>query len=258
MHAPSTAMTDVHPFADHERAAVYRAIHARRDVRSQFLPDPVDDAVLARLLHAAHHAPSVGFMQPWSFIVVRSRDRKREVKAAFERANGEAAALFEGERRTLYSRFKLEGIEEAPINLCVTCDRERAGPVVLGRTHDPAMDLYSTVCAVQNLWLAATAEGLGVGWMSIVRPEDLRAILGIPEAIVPVAYLCIGHVRERYRMPELEAKGWRKRLDLATLVHRDRWGGELEPGERAALEDQTQRACISQADPVCLEVPGTT
>jgi 5,6-dimethylbenzimidazole synthase len=238
MHAPSTTMIDACPFPPDEREAVYRAIHERRDVRSEFMPRPVPDEVLARLLHAAHHAPSVGFMQPWSFLVIRDGGQKRRIKAAFSRANAEAAGLFEGERREIYSRLKLEGIEEAPVNLCVTCDRERAGPVVLGRTHDAAMDVYSTVCAVQNLWLAATAEGLGVGWMSIIRPDDLRAILEIPDRIVPVAYLCLGYVDKRHRGPELEAKGWRKRLDLASLVFRDRWGNQPDADELSALAER--------------------
>lgn len=232
MHAPSAFLSNVLPYSPEERRALYRAIRERRDVRSQFLPDPVPEEVLARLLHAAHHAPSVGFMQPWNFILIRDPVKQRAARHAFERANAEAAAMFKGERRALYSAIKLEGIEDAPVNLCITCDRSRGGPVVLGRTHDPAMDLYSTVCAVQNIWLAATAEGLGVGWVSIFRQEDLRSLLGLPERVVPVAYLCIGHVAQRYEKPELEVRGWRARLDLADLVFVGEWGGS--PGE--ALE----------------------
>jgi 5,6-dimethylbenzimidazole synthase len=206
------------------RDAVYRAIHTRRDVRSQFRPDPVGDDVLTRLLTAAHHAPSVGFMQPWNFIVIRSHAVRARVRAAFEAANTEAAEMFSAEQRALYSSLKLQGISEAPVNLCITCDRTRGGPVVLGRTHNRDMDLYSTVCAVQNLWLAARAEGIGVGWVSIFRDADIREILGLPDHVVPVAYLCLGHVTELYEEPELQAKGWRKRLALDDLVFRDRWG----------------------------------
>ena len=133
-------------------------------------------------------------MQPWNFLLVRSVEVRRRVRDAFDRANAEAAARFEGERGELYRALKLEGILESPLNLCVTCDRSRHGPVVLGRTSQPEMDLYSTVCAVQNLWLAARAEGVGVGWVSIIDPADLRAILGLPDAVVPVAYLCLGRV----------------------------------------------------------------
>ncbi|MCP5367192.1 MAG: 5,6-dimethylbenzimidazole synthase [Hyphomicrobiales bacterium] len=234
---PETAgLLPAEPFDPAGRAAVYRAIATRRDVRGPFRPDPLPDALLGRLLAAAHHAPSVGFMQPWSFIVVRDPAVKAAVHGHFQRANAQAAALFEGERGAAYRALKLEGIREAPVNLCVTCDRDRAGPVVLGRTHDPAMDLYSTVCAVQNLWLAARAEGLGMGWVSIIEPDALRAALAIPAAIVPVAYLCLGYVAGYHDRPELEKAGWRRRLPLADLVRLDRWDGPGPgPGLRAHL-----------------------
>ncbi|MDV7144380.1 5,6-dimethylbenzimidazole synthase [Tropicimonas sp. TH_r6] len=212
------------PFSDEERAAVYRAIYSRRDVRSQFTPAPIDDAVLERLLTAAHHAPSVGFMQPWNFLVIRSETVKARISAGFERANAEAREMFPEEKRNLYSALKLQGIVEAPVNLCITCDRSRGGRVVLGRTHDLNMDLYSSVCAVQNLWLAARAEGIGVGWVSIIETDELREILGLPESVVPVAYLCLGHVTELHERPELESIGWQKRLPLEELVFADRWG----------------------------------
>lgn len=210
-------------FSPAERSAVYRAIFERRDCR-KFLPDPIPETLLARLLVAAHHAPSVGFMQPWNFLIVRSMDVRRRIKAAFERANAAAAAQFPDERGRLYQSLKLEGILESPLNLCVTCDRSRHGPVVLGKTAQPEMDLYSTVCAVENLWLAARAEGVGVGWVSIIEPADLHVILGIPEAVVPVAYLCLGRVAEFPPEPELERQGWLARMDLAPLVFEDRWG----------------------------------
>ena len=213
-----------HAFSPDERDALYKAIFTRRDVRGQFAPDPVPEEVLTRILTAAHHAPSVGFMQPWNFIVVRDPAVKARVHADFAQANEEAKAQFEGERKALYSRLKLEGIREAPINLCITCDRERSGPVVLGRTHIPTMDLYSRVCAVQNLWLAARAEGLGVGWVSILHEDKLREALGIPERIVPIAYLCLGYVSHFHQSPELEKAGWRNRLPLEELVFQDRWG----------------------------------
>lgn len=212
------------PFSPSERDAVYRAIFTRRDVRSQFTDRPVADDMLMRLLRAAHHAPSVGFMQPWNFIVIRSASVKAQVQSAFARANTEAAAMFPKERRAEYSALKLEGISAAPLNLCITCDRARGGDVVLGRTHNRDMDLYSTVCAVQNLWLAARAEGLGVGWVSIFHEADLREILQLPEQVVPVAYLCIGHVDHLYETPELQVKGWQARLSLDDLVFAEHWG----------------------------------
>lgn len=213
-------------FSDEERAAVYKAIHTRRDVRDQFLPEPIPDQQLLRILDAAHHAPSVGFMQPWNFIVIRDAARRQRVQQAFARANAEAALLFSGERQQLYRSLKLEGISKAPVNLCITCDRTRGGEVVLGRTHNPQMDIYSTVCAVQNLWLAARAEGIGVGWVSIFHDRDIRDILGIPDAIEIVAYLCLGFVDELHDEPELQKRGWRQRLPLEDLIFDEGWRGE--------------------------------
>ena len=222
------------------RAAVYQTIFSRRDVRSQFVPGPIPDAVLSRLLTAAHFAPSVGFMQPWSFLLVRDPAVKRQVHDAFVRANTEAALLFAAEQRDLYRQLKLAGILEAPLNICVTCDRDRAGPVVLGRTHNKAMDLYSTVCAVQNLWLAARAEGIGVGWVSIFSTAALREILGLPLRIIPVAYLCLGYVSHFCDRPDLETAGWRERLPLEQLVFLDRWG-ETGGDTTAGLRDHLRR-----------------
>lgn len=213
-----------HAFAPAVRDAVYRAIYTRRDVRGQFLPDPVPEDVLGRVLNAAHHAPSVGFMQPWNFVVVRSADVKRKVHAAFRDAHAEAGTMFGGERQAAYRAMKLEGIVESPVGICITCDRSRSGPVVIGRTHMKTMDLYSSVCAVQNFWLAARAEGLGVGWVSIFHPDALQAALGIPAHIVPIAYLCVGYVSEFFNRPELETAGWLPRLPLESLVYFDQWG----------------------------------
>lgn len=213
-------------FSSAQRAAVYRAIETRRDVRDQFLPEPLPDELVRRLLQAAHRAPSVGFMQPWNFIVIRDPAVRAGAHRAFLRANEEAAELFSGERQALYRSLKLEGILKAPLSICITCDPERAGSVVLGRTHNPRMDVYSTVCAVQNLWLAARAEGVGVGWVSIFHDADIRSLLGIPERIEIVAWLCLGYVDELYSEPELAVKGWRQRLPLEELVYADRWGNQ--------------------------------
>ncbi len=210
-------------FSDAERDAVYKCIFGRRDVRGQFLPDPIPDPVLARILKAAHHAPSVGFMQPWDFIVVRDPAIKQSVRDSFEVANAEAVGMFEDERQKTYRRLKLEGIVEAPIGICVTCDRSRTGSVVLGRTHQADMDLFSAVCAVQNLWLAARVENIGVGWVSIIKPDDLRAALGIPSSIQPIAYLCAGYVTHFLQKPELETAGWLPRTPLPNAVWIDRW-----------------------------------
>jgi 5,6-dimethylbenzimidazole synthase len=210
-------------FSLEEKRGLYRAIYERRDVRSHFLPDPVPDDVLSRILDAAHHAPSVGFMQPWDFIVIRDPSVRNEVRENFERANQQASAIYEGEKRTLYDTLKLAAIVESPLNLCVTCDHQRTRGAGLGRQSNPTTDLYSTVCAVQNLWLAARAESLGVGWVSIFDLEALKTTLRIPAHVTPVAYLCIGYVSEFGTQPDLEKRGWEHREALANLIHNDRW-----------------------------------
>lgn len=234
-----------HHFADVARDAVYQAIFSRRDVRGQFLPDPIPDETLARILTAAHFAPSVGYMQPWSFVLIREAAVKQRIHAAFAEANAEAAEMFEGAKQEIYRELKLEGIVESPVNILITCDRDRAGPVVIGRTHIKAMDIYSSVCAVQNLWLAARSEGLGVGWVSIFHQAALKEILGLPERIIPIAYLCLGQVSHFYDKPELEAAGWRPRLPLDELVYFEQWGETAGSGAetlKAALRDAQEAA----------------
>jgi 5,6-dimethylbenzimidazole synthase len=220
----STSMPQNSHFSDEERRGVYRAIYERRDVRSHFLPQPVPEDVLGRILDAAHHAPSVGFMQPWDFIVIRDASVRQAVHRNFECASRRAAEGYQGQQRKLYDSLKLAGILEAPLSVCVTCDRDRSKGHGLGRQTDPSVDLYSTVCAVQNLWLAARAESLGVGWVSILDFEELKTILGIPPALTLVAYLCIGYVSEFRPQPDLEEKGWETRSNLAGVTHFDRWG----------------------------------
>jgi 5,6-dimethylbenzimidazole synthase len=217
-------MPQEHHFSEEERRGVYRAIFERRDVRSHFLPDPIQDDVLGRILDAAHHAPSVGFMQPWDFLVIRDAAIRNAVYRNFECASRWAAEVYDGEQRKLYDSLKLAGIVEAPVNVCVTCDRQRPKGSGLGRQTDPAVDVYSTVCAVQNLWLAARAESLGVGWVSILDLEQLKTTLGIPQALTPIAYLCIGYVSEFRSQPDLEEREWETRSNLASVTHFDRWG----------------------------------
>jgi 5,6-dimethylbenzimidazole synthase len=224
------------PFSEEEKRGVYRAIHERRDVRGQFLAGPIPAEVLGRILNAAHHAPSVGFMQPWDFIVIEDANVRRAVCDNFERANRDAAGVYDGERRDTYRRMKLAGILDAPVNICITCDRERTLGHKLGRRTDAATDLYSTVCAVQNLWLAARAEGLGVGWVSILDFEELKALLGIPAGHTVVAYLCVGYVSEFRLRPDLEESGWERRQALSTLLHFDGWANRDEKRAAAVLE----------------------
>lgn len=226
-------------FSPEAIAAVYQAIFARRDIR-RFRPDPLPDDRLWRLLEAAHHAPSVGFMQPWNFIVVRDPTIKAQVKDLFERERQAAACFYDEPRRGHYLSLKLEGILEAPVNLCVTCDPTRGG-TVLGRNAIPETDVYSTCLAVENLWLAARAEGVGVGWVSILKNAMLREILGIPPHILPVAYLCLGYPETFDAEPLLQTTGWRQRVPLDELVFADRWSEKARPPAQATSDGTTQR-----------------
>jgi len=175
------------------------------------------------MLSAAHHAGSVGFMQPWDFILIEDHETKHKILDSFQRERDRSANFYDGTRRELFLSLKLEGILESALNLCITCDRTRGGPHVLGRSTILDTDLYSTCCAIQNLWLAGRAEGIGVGWVSILDPEELSTILELPDHVVPVAYLCMGYVAEFPDAPELQRAGWRSRLPLSDLVHLNRW-----------------------------------
>ena len=216
-------MDSPYAYSPAERDAVYKAIRERRDVR-KFRSDPIDDAVVQRLLASAACAPSVGYMQPWNFIVIRDPQIRAQVHTAFVEANTEAEAMFPLERRNQYAALKLEGIIESGLNILITCDRTRFGPVILGRTCQPDMDLFSTVCAVQNMWLAARCEGIGIGWVSIIKPEALTRIFALPEQVVPVAYLCVGHTDGFASEPELKTKGWLPEIPLSELIFYERWG----------------------------------
>jgi 5,6-dimethylbenzimidazole synthase len=214
-------MTKAPGFDASERQAVYRAIRERRDVRRGFLPEPIPDEMLYRLLEAAHNAPSVGLMQPWRFIVVRDPGVRQAVHRIFLDANQEALNEYQGERQQNYAGMKLEGILEAPQNLCIVCDSESTQGHRLGRRTMPETALYSAVCAVQNLWLAARAEGIGVGWVSILEPNLLRRALEIPDHITPVAYLCLGFVDSFATEPDLERSGWETRTPLERVLSFD-------------------------------------
>jgi 5,6-dimethylbenzimidazole synthase len=211
-------------FTTSEREAVYKAIFSRRDVR-RFVSTPIPEEVIERILLAAHHAPSVGFMQPWNFIVIRDSGTRKSIKQAFLSARAQEAEQFTNARKELYFSLKLEGIEEAPLNICVTCDPTRHGPAVLGRSFNPQTDIYSTCCAIQNLWLAARAEGLGVGWVSILSEKRLKEILRIPHHVVVVGYLCVGYPERFEIKPELETVGWLDRLPLRDVVFDEIWDG---------------------------------
>lgn len=204
---------------------LYDLIERRRDVRAEFTGEPIDADVLDRLLGAAHAAPSVGNSQPWDFVVVRDR----ATRAAFQNHVAGERAVFAAslpeERRTTFERIKVEGILESSLGIVVTYNPERGGPHVLGRHAIADAGLYSSCLAIQNLWLAATAEEIGVGWVSFYRKEFLADLLGIPAPIDPIAWLCVGPVSRLQEVPDLVRHGWRSGRPLADAVHEGRWQG---------------------------------
>lgn len=209
-----------HAFSSTEISAVYRAIAERRDMR-HFRPDPVDPALLQRLLWAAHQAPSVGYMQPWRFMRITDATLRDGIHALVEEERVATAQAL-GEREDAFMKLKVEGVREAGEVLVValTNDREKH---IFGRRTLPEMDLASVACAIQNMWLAARAEGLGMGWVSIFDPVKLAALLGMPVGARPVAVLCIGHVEAFYPKPMLEIEHWAERMPLHTLVAENHW-----------------------------------
>lgn len=213
---------DRHALAEVYRRGLYETIFRRRDIR-HFRPDPMPNDVIARMLIAAHHAASVGFTQPWDFVLVRDRKRRMEVKRIFEEERTKNAAQFSGARRDKFMELKLEGILEAPLNLIVTCEPDRGGPDVLGKVSIREVEIYSACLAVGNLWLAARAEGIGVGWVSILRNDDLRRIFAIPNRVIPIAYLCVGYTDDFPAHPLLETAQWAARLPPRSLIHFDAW-----------------------------------
>jgi 5,6-dimethylbenzimidazole synthase len=210
-----------------EKNGLYKAIFSRRDVRSHFLAGKdIPNDVLVRVLNAAHHAPSVGFSQPWNFVLIKDKVIRQKVKELFEKEFQKSILSLDGDtlRQQKYASLKLEGIMESALNICVTYDPTRFGPFVLGRTSMPETGTYSVCCAIQNLWLAARAEGIGVGWVSILSNEDLKKILLIPQHVNPVAYLCLGYVTEFADKPDLEKAGWLPRLKLNEVIYYENWG----------------------------------
>ncbi|WP_424923197.1 nicotinate-nucleotide--dimethylbenzimidazole phosphoribosyltransferase [Actinomadura rubrisoli] len=219
------------PWDDAERAAVYRAIAERRDMRDGFRPDAVDDAVLTRVLEAAHRAPSVGLTQPWDFLIIRDRAKRERIRALAERQRALYATTLPPARAARFDGLKVEAIREAPVNIVVTCDPTRGGRNPLGRHVQPKTAQYSVACAVENLWLAARAEGLGAGWVSFFDERELADELGLPAHIEIIAYLCVGHVTAFPPAPMLALTGWARRRPLAWAVHDEAYGRRGLPGE---------------------------
>ena len=203
--------------------SLYDVIARRRDVRAEFTGSPVPDEVLHRVLDAAHRAPSVGMTQPWDFVLVRDPALRRTFRDHVATERDTFAASLPPERRATFDRIKVEGICESSLGVVVTHSQARGGTHVLGRHAIADAGLYSTVLAIQNLWLAATAEGLGLGWVSFYREDFLQQLLGIPADVRPVAWLCLGTVSHLETVPDLERHGWRSRRPLADAIHEDTW-----------------------------------
>ncbi|MBV9143653.1 MAG: 5,6-dimethylbenzimidazole synthase [Pseudonocardiales bacterium] len=214
--AGRTARVDVNSF--------YEVVHRRRDVRGEFTGGVVSPEVLRRILSAAHAAPSVGLSQPWDFVLIRDVGIRTAFRDHVQAEREVFAGQLDEERSRIFARIKVEGVLESSLGIVVTYDPQRGSPAVLGRHAIADAGLYSVCLAIQNLWLAATTEGLGVGWVSFYREEFLRDLLGIPRQIRPVAWLCLGPVRTLHTTPDLERHGWRDRIPLAQVMHEERFG----------------------------------
>ena len=235
-------------FPADQRAAVYRVIEERRDVRRGFRSDPIPADVLERVLEAAHRAPSVGFSQPWDFIVISDPGRRARIRDLATRSREDFASALPGARARSFDRLKTEAILQTPINIVVTCDPTRGGRHTLGRHAQPQTAVYSSVLAVANLWLAARAEGLGVGWVSFFSERELARELGLPAHLEVVAYLCVGYVSEFGAEPELALAGWARRRPLGWAVHAEEYGRREMPGREAVSLLDEVRAAIRPPD----------
>ncbi|MET9437938.1 nicotinate-nucleotide--dimethylbenzimidazole phosphoribosyltransferase [Streptomyces sp. NPDC006551] len=218
-------------YADAEREAVLRVMRERRDIRNGFRSDPIPHEVLLRVLEAAHTAPSVGHSQPWDFVVIRSAETRRSMHELAQRQREAYAKSLPKARAKQFKELKIEAILDTPVNIVVTADPTRGGRHTLGRYTQPQMAPYSSALAVENLWLAARAEGLGVGWVSFFDEREMVRALGLPEHLEVVAYLCVGYVDEFPEEPELMQAGWSKRRPLSWVVHEETYGRRALPGE---------------------------
>ncbi|MBG9789849.1 5,6-dimethylbenzimidazole synthase [Brevibacillus laterosporus] len=211
-------------FTEQEKQGVYKAIEGRRDIRS-FLKTPVPEDAIQRILEAGHHAPSVGFMQPWNFIMVTEQEIKDKLAYAADKERRALAIHYEGtDRSDRFMGIKVQGLQEAPLTICITNDPTRGGAHVLGRNSIPETDVLSVACAIQNMWLASCAEGIALGWVSFYKKADVREILGIPPHIEPVALLSLGYTNEYPDRPLLEVLQWEKRRNLQELIFQNEWG----------------------------------
>jgi 5,6-dimethylbenzimidazole synthase len=204
-------------------AGLYETMFRRRDTRAEFTGAPISPDVLERILTAAHSAPSVGLSQPWDFVLVDDEPARRAFRDHVHQEREVFTGQLDADRAQTFAKIKVEGILESSLGIVVSYDPDRGAPAVLGRHAIADAGLYSVCLAIQNLWLAATAEGLGVGWVSFYREEFLRELVGLPAGMRPVAWLCVGPVRDLPTVPDLERHGWRNRVPLADVVHRGRY-----------------------------------
>lgn len=211
----------VHSFPAEEIDGVYRAIRERRDMR-HFLPEPLEPGQLDRFIQAAHHAPSVGYMQPWRFIRITDAGLKKHIYDHVQQERALTAKALD-QRQEEFMRLKVEGLLTCSEVMVVSLVDQRE-KFIFGRRTMPEMDLASASCAIQNLWLAARAEGIGVGWVSLFDPQVLCQLCGMPEGSRPIAILCIGHVKEFYPAPMLETERWDSRKPIDSLVYENVWG----------------------------------
>ena len=234
--------------SDYQTSDLYDVIAQRRDVRNGFTLDPVDDAALTRVLQAAHQAPSVGFSQPWDFLVLRDLELRTRIQRMVQRERDRYAASLPAARARAFANLKVEAILETPVNVVITSDATRGGRHVLGRQTQPKMASFSTACALQNLWLAARSEGLGIGWVSFFDERELAALLELPPHVEIVAYLCLGHVEAFPSAPELALAGWATRRPLTWAVHQESWGSHGLPGQEPITMLADTLAAIAPLD----------
>ncbi len=205
---------------------IYTVIKKRRDVRSWFDDRVIPENVIAKILMAAHYAPSVGFSQPWNFIMIKDISTRNKIKNLVIEKRKEFESNLSEEKKSLFSDIKIEGIMESYMNIAVTCDFERSGPDIIGRSTIKETSEYSAVLAIENMWLAARSENIGIGWISFFNPEDVKKILKIPENIKLVAYLAMGYLKEEHDIPELQEKKWKDRMQLEDLIFSEKWNNK--------------------------------
>ncbi|OLO28215.1 5,6-dimethylbenzimidazole synthase [Alkalihalophilus pseudofirmus] len=216
-------------YSEEQKQTLYDVIKRRRDVRT-FTNKEVPQQAIMNIIQAGHDGPSVGFMQPWNFILIETQEIKEKLAWAANKEKRALAIHYEDkdERHQKFLGLKVQGLKEAPITICVTCDPTRGGSHVLGRNSIPETDIMSTACAIQNMWLAATVEGLALGWVSFYKKNDVKDILNIPPHIDPIALLSIGYTTNYPEKPILEAEGWEKRRQLEGLIFAEKWGNQVK------------------------------